>query len=159
MSTNFEFHTASYSSAELKSYFSDALGLAPVGQGPDSPAANETWWAGSADLGVDEFEDEGSRLEATGTFASISFEPRKDASWEATTEGLAAILGLVLDLLRRRSDSSGLFVFYEENIVLEKRRTGQIVIDRRLVDRNDFDDLGVFAKLFEGYPVISIPQS
>ncbi|MFG3339723.1 hypothetical protein [Glycomyces sp. NPDC048151] len=158
MSTNFEFNTSSFTIQEVSDYFAGLLGLERASANAPSPLNGPQWWAPIVSLDAQEFPDEGARLGTTDMYTSISFEPRKSVSWAEQTNGLVKILQGAINLLARNKDNAGYVMFYDEIIVLEKRRGGPIVLDARLVDPDDLDDLGAFASEFHGFPVVSIEQ-
>ncbi|THV40803.1 hypothetical protein [Glycomyces buryatensis] len=158
MSTNYEFNTASYSVEEISDFFCTVLDLDRVKLLAPSPITGEKWWAAATVMEVAEFTDEGRRLQATDTFTSISFEPRKSMNFEDENRGLARIIKSVLDLLSRDNSSSGFLEFYDEIIVIEKRKGQEIVVDPRLIDPNDLDAQNMFAPILKGYIIEPIDQ-
>jgi hypothetical protein len=158
VSISFEFNTSSFTVDEVSDYFARLLGLERGHAGASSPLTSPEWWVPVAALDAQEFAAEGTRLETAGRYTSISFEPRKSIDWASQTRGLVKILQGVIDLLSRAPGNIGFVQFYDEVIVLEKRRGGPIVIDPRLVDPDDLDDLGAFASAFRGFTVAPISQ-
>lgn len=158
MSTSYEFNTASYSVEELSDVFGEVLDLGRVKPLAPSPLSGESWWAAVVSLDSDEFADNGERLQAPNSYASITFEPGKSLDWEEQTRGLARIIATAVDLLARKPDSSGFLVFNGDIVVLEKRRGRGIVADPRLVDPDDLDDLGAFAPILANCAVEPIDQ-
>jgi hypothetical protein len=158
LSTSYEFNTASYAVEELSEVFCVALGLERVKPLAASPISGASWWASVASLKAAEFRDESARLQASEAFTSITFEPRKSMSWKEETEGLVRIAATVVDLLSREPDTTGFLEFYDEIIVLEKRRGSRIVVDPRLVDPDDLDDLHAFSRTLSALPFEPIEQ-
>ena len=158
MSISYEFNTASYSVEELSDVFGEVLDIGRVKPLAPSPLSGESWWAAAVTLDSGEFTDSGERLQAPGSYTSITFEPRKSLSWEEQTRGLARIVATVVDLLARKPDSSGFLMFNGDIVVLEKRRGRGIVADPRLVDPDDLDDQGAFVLILVGCAVEPIDQ-
>jgi hypothetical protein len=123
-----------------------------------TPIVGPEWWAGISENDPEEFGEVGRRLGARGKYTSIAFVPDKRLAWEEETRGLVRIITAVVDLLSRDPDSSGFLEFYDEVIVLEKRRNQDIVVDPRLLDPDDLDDQRAFAPVLKAFRVEPIEQ-
>lgn len=158
MATNYEFNTASYSVEDVSDRFCAALGLERAKPLAPSPISSASWWASVTRMNSNEFKDEGARLGAAEAYTSITFEPRKTLAWEQETVGLLRIIETAVDLLSASPDTSGFLEFYDEIIVLEKRKGSGIVVDPRLIDPDDLDDQQVFRSALHQFPVVPIEQ-
>jgi hypothetical protein len=158
MATNYRFATASYSVEEVSDLFCTVLDLTRLKPLSPTPIVGPAWWAGISENDAEEFNEVGRRLESVGRYTSIAFVPDKRLLWEDETRGLVRIITAVVDLLSRAPDSSGFLEFYDEVIVLEKRRNQEIVVDPRLLDPDDLDDQRAFAPILKMFPVEPIEQ-
>lgn len=158
MATNYRFETTSYSVVEVSDLFCAVLELGRLRPSSATPIVSEAWWAGVTSDSSREFAASGRRLGASGSYTSIAFVPSKRMSWEDEVRGLVRIIKTVVDLLARDPDSSGFLEFYDEIVVLEKRKGQGIVVDPRLLDPDDLDDLQMFAPILSACTVGRIDQ-
>lgn len=157
MATNYRFKTASYSVEEISDLFCTALDLNRLKALSPTPIVGDAWWAAVTSNDAKEFGAAGQRLGESGSYTSIAFVPDKRLPWEDEVKGLAKILQTVVDLLAREPESSGFLEFYDEIIVLEKQKSGPIVVDPRLLDENDLGE-ELFSRILAGYRVAPIEQ-
>lgn len=158
MAANYRFKTVSYSIEEISDLFCTVLDLDRLKPLSPTPIVSENWWAGVTSNSSEDFVEAGRRLGVSGSYTSIAFVPDKRLSWEDETRGLARIVKMVVDLLSRDRESSGFLEFYDEIIVLEKRKGQELVVDPRLLDPDDLDDHRVFTPILSAYPVKQIEQ-
>ncbi|MFD7846349.1 hypothetical protein ACFV4K_25825 [Nocardia sp. NPDC059764] len=97
------------------------------------------------------------RLQADA-YTTLVFEPKPGIGWENEVAGVAKILQGVIALLQGDMESSGLFDFYYSVIVLEKKRNLPLVVDPRLLDPEDLNNLGLFFDVLQGISVESLDQ-
>lgn len=156
MSVSYEFNTTAYSPARLSDYFASLLSLTKADPPADSPLTGAAWWVAVVPTHASDSPEVARRLGTSGTFTSVTFEPRKMLSWEEETAGLSRIIRAVVALLGQSPDVAGYLEFYDDIVVLEKRAGGPVVVSPRLIDPEDLDDLGAFGPLVRGMTVAPI---
>ncbi|SDE52361.1 hypothetical protein [Glycomyces harbinensis] len=157
MSSGYRLYTSASSLLELSSYFAEVLDLGRVEPRALSPIDSDRWWCAITAHGASDNAAVSGRL-GVERYSTVAFLPRKSLSWESETKDLAKIVEAVARLLSEDRNASGFLEFYDEIIVLEKRKGGPITVDPRLLDPDDLDDQRAFAPLLGGYAVRSIEQ-
>ncbi|GAA2140039.1 hypothetical protein [Glycomyces algeriensis] len=158
MSISYNLYISAIPLEDLSEHLASKLNLSPVHAESPAPLKNDEWWCNLVHQSRNPHtESDSVRLEVD-RYVAVVFEPGKFIGWEHHFRGLSLILDATRILLDQNPQSSAFFDFNYETVVLEKKKYQSLIVDPRLVDSNDLDKDGVFAKMFSAYVKVPLAQ-
>ncbi|MGW2662817.1 hypothetical protein ACWCW7_17775 [Nocardia tengchongensis] len=144
MSISYDFETSIMDVASLAARFAKVLGCEPVQTQRSDCYQSDQWQISTLVYGEDEVEDYLKDRLQISSYVTVIFRPMRGIGWEKERFGIALLLREAIAILRDFDDAAGVFVFYADTTVLEKKRYGPVVASPKLLAAGscgDFSDV------------------
>jgi hypothetical protein len=124
---------------ELSAYFTARLGLKRSFEEDLFPITGERWWGTHRYDTAEEYDEEAARLgiDESGELSIVVFELRKNLSTEENYRAYVDLYGAVVDQLNETPGLTGLLVYGDIGVEIERPPGGPTFIDSSLADPDD----------------------
>jgi hypothetical protein len=136
MALDYTYYRPATAEDDLSAYFADRLGLVRSDEREPFPLHGDRWWATHRVDSAEEYDEEAERLglHSSGQLAIVVFELRKFLSPEEDLRAHIDLYGAVVDQLNETSGLTGLLLFGDISVLIERPPGGPTFLDTSLAD-------------------------
>lgn len=139
MTLDYTYYRPAAPEAELSAYFTARLGLKRSFEQDPFPITGDRWWGTHLLDTAEEFDEEASRLgiDESGELSIVTFELRKSLTTEEYYRAHLDLYGAVVDQLNETPGLTGLLVYGDVSVQIERPPGGPTFLDSSLADPAD----------------------